>query len=169
MQILSVLGDAAAANSNVLQDREQIEAVFDLLMTVFPCESLLVSIPVLHTITKLIESKRPQFAAMIDYTMAAMLETCSQRLLKYESLPKDCGLAIVAYLQEDFETLPEQHAFLGNYRRYCTTVIDSIARTRPQEALQHILQQTAAMIRETLSANGQCQACNSGQVIASKD
>jgi len=67
-------------------------------------------------------------------------------MLKYESLPKDIDHPIITFLNEDFETLPEQHAFLGNYRRYSTAVLQHICENRPREAIQHVLGQTNDMM-----------------------
>ncbi|KAI4849421.1 hypothetical protein E4T44_03358, partial [Aureobasidium sp. EXF-8845] len=71
--------------------------------------------------------------------------TCSQRLIKYESLSHE-ELPVILYLNEDFENPPELHSFLGNYRRYCITVIENIAYYMPQEAVGHILDQTVQMV-----------------------
>jgi exportin-5 len=77
--------------------------------------------------------------------VAVLLGTCSQRLIKYESLSHE-ELPVILYLNEDFENPPELHSFLGNYRRYCIAVIESIAFYMPQEAVGHILDQTVQMI-----------------------
>lgn len=55
-------------------------------------------------------------------------------------------MPIIAYLNEDFETLPELHAFLGNYRRYCISVIEGIACAMPQEAVTYVLEQTTQIV-----------------------
>jgi exportin-5 len=77
--------------------------------------------------------------------VAVLLGTCSQRLIKYESLSHE-ELPVILYLNEDFENPPELHSFLGNYRRYCITVIENIAYYMPQEAVGHILDQTVQMV-----------------------
>jgi exportin-5 len=43
------------------------------------------------------------------------------------------------FLNEDIDTVPERHAFVGNYRRYCSAIIETIVQKRPQEAIPHIL------------------------------
>lgn len=147
---MSVLGDAAAQHPKLLQEPGDAHALFDVLVTVFSSESLLISIPVLHSLSKIMVSKQAQLRNLVDQAIGILLDTCSQRLLRYESLPKDCDRAITTYLHEDFETLPEQHAFLGNYRRYCVSIIEAIVHSRPREAVHYVLQQTTEMVRSTV-------------------
>jgi exportin-5 len=54
----------------------------------------------------------------------------------------------MTFLKEDIDTLPERHAFLGNYRRYCKDVIHFIVQKQPYDALNHILSQTDQLIAE---------------------
>lgn len=115
------------------------------MMLAFQHDSLLVSIPVLHSFTKLLVAKNPTISSAMGQRVAVLLGTCSQRLIKYESLSHE-ELPVILYLNEDFENLPELHSFLGNYRRYCIAVIESIAFYMPQEAVGHILDQTVQMI-----------------------
>ncbi len=70
---------------------------------------------------------------------APLLETCTQRLVHYENLPEDSNDPTILFLNEDIDTLPERHAFVGNYRRYCSQVIELIVQKRPHEAIPHIL------------------------------
>lgn len=115
------------------------------MMLAFQHESLLVSIPVLHSFTKLLVAKSPSISGVLRQRVAILLGICSQRLIKYESLSHE-DIPVVHYLNEDFENPPELHSFLGNYRRYCITVIENIAFFMPQEAVAYILDQTVQMI-----------------------
>jgi exportin-5 len=145
LQVLSVLGDAAASNPEILDTPEICNALVDVMMIAFQHDSLLVSIPVLHSFTKLLVAKSPSISSTMGQKVAVLLGTCSQRLIKYESLSHE-ELPVILYLNEDFENPPELHSFLGNYRRYCITVIENIAYYMPQEAVGHILDQTVQMV-----------------------
>ncbi|GAB7337475.1 hypothetical protein MBLNU457_g2807t3 [Dothideomycetes sp. NU457] len=145
-ELLSVLGDAVAQNPRLFEHGTQVASFYDLLIAVFSSESLLVSIPVLHSISKTFGSKHVQLISVLDSVVGILLKTCSERMLKYESLPKDIEHPIITFLNEDFETLPEQHAFLGNYRRYSIAVLQHICESRPREAIQHVLGQTNDMM-----------------------
>jgi exportin-5 len=145
LQVLSVLGDAAASNPEILDTPDICNALVDVMMIAFQHDSLLVSIPVLHSFTKLLVAKSPSISSTMGQRVAVLLGACSQRLIKYESLSHE-ELPVILYLNEDFENPPELHSFLGNYRRYCITVIENIAYYMPQEAVGHILDQTVQMV-----------------------
>lgn len=141
-----MLGDAAAQNPDLLQNGGDTTGFLALLIAVFQSESLLVSIPILHSFTRLLQSKDPQLSNAAQQHIGALLNICSARLLKYESVQQDDENPIMLYLNEDFENLPELHAFLGNYRRYCVGVIEIISQTLPREALAHILDETIRLL-----------------------
>lgn len=73
--------------------------------------------------------------------IAPLLELCSSRLIRYESLPEDSDDPTLLFLLEDIDTIPERHAFLGNYRRYCSLAIELVVRQKQSEAIYHILGQ----------------------------
>ena len=73
--------------------------------------------------------------------VGGLLETCCARLIRYESLPEDTEDVTLQFLNEDIDTLPERHAFLGNYRRFCSDVIELLVKRTPVEAMEHILGQ----------------------------
>jgi exportin-5 len=141
-ELLSVLADAVAQHPALASDSDaDSPAFFDLLITVFQSKSLVVSIPVLHSWTKLLATQDQTVINLVLQALGTLVETCSTRLLRYESLPGETEDEIMQFLNEDFDTLPERHAFLGNYRRYCVSIITNITRTRPLEALSHVLEQ----------------------------
>ncbi|KAE9981484.1 hypothetical protein BLS_007313 [Venturia inaequalis] len=76
------------------------------------------------------------------------MEMCSSRLVRYESLPEDSEEPTVLFLEHDFDTIPEKHAFLGNYRRYCVEVVEAVVRKFPVDAVNHILGQAQTLLRE---------------------
>ena len=147
-EVLSLLADAIAQHPTLAGLKLDIPSFFDLLLQVLQSKSLVVSIPVLHSWTKLMSVQDATVIDLVFKALATLLQTCSARLLKYEAVPEDSADEIVQFLLEDFDTQPERHAFLGNYRRYCVSIINMIARTRPLEALSHVL----AQMREMLEA-----------------
>ncbi|CAK1359336.1 Protein MSN5 [Cercospora beticola] len=145
-ELLSVMADAIALNQTIIDQSLNLPAFFDLLTLVLQHKSLTVSIPVLHSWTKLLSVHEDK---IIDLTLAALptlLEVCSDRLIRYEALPEDTDDETLRWLEEDFDTVPERHAFLGNYRRYSQTIIEGIARSRPIDALSIVLNQMQQMI-----------------------
>lgn len=79
--------------------------------------------------------------------IAPLLEMCSSRLIRYESMPEDSENPSLSFLLEDIDTIPERHAFLGNYRRYSAQIIELIVRQKRSEAILHILGQVDQAMR----------------------
>ncbi|RYP30079.1 hypothetical protein DL767_006430 [Monosporascus sp. MG133] len=106
-------------------------------------ESLLVSIPILITWTRLLSHRSlgPSISDIPAF-VGPLLELCSSRLIRYESLPEDAQDPTLIFLLEDTDTIPERHAFLGNYRRFSSNVIEAIVQLKLSDAMQHILTQT---------------------------
>lgn len=73
--------------------------------------------------------------------IGGLLEICCARLIRYEVFPEDSEDVTILFLNEDIDTVPERHAFLGNYRRFCADVIDVLVRRTPVDAMNHILGQ----------------------------
>lgn len=72
---------------------------------------------------------------------------CSSRLVRYENLPEDTQDPTLLLLLEDTDTIPERHAFLGNYRRYSSQVIELIVELTLSDAINHILAQTNEVLQ----------------------
>ncbi|SMQ55150.1 unnamed protein product [Zymoseptoria tritici ST99CH_3D7] len=145
-ELLSILTDSIARRPELADDGIDLSALFDLLLLVLQHKSLTVSIPVLHSWTKMINAQEDKLVDLVLTALPTLLQTCSERMLRYEALPDDETDDILQFLDEDFDTIPERHAFLGNYRRYCVVIIQSIARCRPIEALSIVLQEMQSML-----------------------
>lgn len=76
---------------------------------------------------------------MITTVIGPLLELSCSRLVRYENLPDDSNDPTFLFLMEDTDTLPERHAFLGNYRRYSSMIIESIVQLQLNEAISHVL------------------------------
>ncbi|KAL5365727.1 armadillo-type protein [Aspergillus floccosus] len=119
---------------------------FHLMINVIQHQSLTVSIPVLHVWSKLLASERIGNTDLVTSLVPALLGICTQRLVRWEALPSDSDDPTVVFLLEDIDTVPERHAFVGNYRRYCSSIIETIVLKRPQEAIPHILSEIDAKL-----------------------
>ncbi|CAK3972011.1 related to nuclear transport receptor CRM1 MSN5 (importin beta superfamily) [Lecanosticta acicola] len=145
-EVLSVLADSLSQHPKLADGTVDLPAFFDLLLLVTQHKSLTTSIPVLHSWTKLLSVQEERIVDLVLAALPTLLQISSERLVRYEALPEDLEDDIMQYLAEDFDTVPERHAFLGNYRRYCTTIIQSIARYRPIEAVSIVLQDMRSML-----------------------
>lgn len=112
---------------------------FQLLVSIIQHQSLTVSIPALHVMSKLLASERIGTTDFMTTLVPSLLGSCTERLVRWESLPADSDNPTVVFLNEDIDTTPEKHAFAGNYRRYCSSIIETTVQKRPAEAIQHIL------------------------------
>ena len=110
---------------------------FEFLISVLRHQSLTVSIPILHSWSRLLAPGKLKMDT--SSLFPPLLEICTQRLVRYETLPEDSEDPTIIFLNEDIDTIPERHAFVGNYRRYCSQVIGIIVQGKPQEAIPHIL------------------------------
>lgn len=114
---------------------------FGLLLNVMKNQSLHVSIPALHLWVKLLSSESIGNSHAIMALISDLLETCSHRLVRFESLPVDSSNPSIIFLNEDVDTMPERHAFLGNYARFCNQIVELVVQKQPIDALYHILGQ----------------------------
>lgn len=124
-----------------LQDAQGIELflLFEFLIEILRHQSLSVSIPVLHSWSRLLITETIEEMDAVTRLIAPLLEICTQRLVRWENIPEDSEDPTILFLNEDIDTIPERHAFVGNYRRYCSAVIEVIVQKRPHEAIPHIL------------------------------
>lgn len=149
--MISCLGNYLDRRFSALPDNVSIKEFLELALLVVQSQSLLVSIPVLVTWTRLLSHSAIGPAAADTPLIGPLLDVCSSRLIRYENLPEDTRDPTYVFLMEDTDTIPERHAFLGNYRRYSSQVIESIVRLKLSEALSHILGQAENVLRTLYS------------------
>lgn len=140
-EVICALGCFIEQRQEVMVKATNIEGFLDLYVLVLRHDSLVISIPIIYLWTTLLSCTDPQISAAIDARIAVLLEVSSQRLLRYESLPADSDNMTFRFLNEDFDTMPERHAFVGNYRRFCGDIVERIVRRSPIDAMRHILTQ----------------------------
>jgi len=152
-EMISCTGNYLDRKFASIPPQTNIQRFLDLLIMVVQSQSLVVSIPVLVTWTRLLNNGSFRAAAASTPLFAALLELCSSRLIRYENFPEDTEDPTYVLLIEDTDTIPERHAFLGNYRRYSVQIIESIVSLKLSESFTHILGQ-AENVLQTLY-NGQ--------------
>jgi exportin-5 len=120
-------------------NRLNLPPFLQFMINIMQHQSLTVSIPCLHLWSKLLQISKIHKTDFVKEQTPQFLNICTERLLKWESLPADSEDPTVQFLVEDIDTAPERHAFVGNYRRYCSSIIETITLKRPQEAVREIL------------------------------
>lgn len=138
---MSNLGSFIEQKMSAIPDDCDLPNLLNLFLAIAQSQSLVVSIPVLVTWTRLLRSDIIGGSPTINPLIGPLLELCSSRLIRYENMPEDSDDPSLVFLLEDIDTIPERHAFLGNYRRYSTQIIELIVRQKQFEAIYHILTQ----------------------------
>ncbi|KAH8887112.1 hypothetical protein GQ53DRAFT_333612 [Thozetella sp. PMI_491] len=146
-EMIACLGNYLDRRFSALPPQVDVKEFLDFLLVVVQSQSLMVSIPVLVTWTRILHHRALGPAAANTPLVGPLLEICSSRLIRYESLPEDTQDPTYLLLVEDTDTIPERHAFLGNYRRYSSTVIEHIVQLKLSDALSHILGQAENVLR----------------------
>ncbi|KAF2096394.1 ARM repeat-containing protein [Rhizodiscina lignyota] len=156
-ELLSYLGSFLEQRLHLISNAFDLQAYFNLLFSVMHNPSLLVTIPVLHVWTKFLRSRLIRDSPAIANLIGGLLEICSRRLVRFENFPEDSADPTFRFLNEDIDTIPERHAFLGNYRRYCMEVVEVIVRKLPTDAINHILQQAMELFQNVANEQHQFQ------------
>ncbi|KAI8939807.1 hypothetical protein NX059_003546 [Plenodomus lindquistii] len=146
-ELANSLGLLIEQKPQAIPEGSDLPGIFGFLYDIMRNPSLVVSIPVLHCWTKLLRSRIVRDSEVVNSMVGGLLETCCARLVRYENLPEDSEDVTFQFLHEDIDTIPERHAFLGNYRRFCADVVETLVRRTPAEAMEHILAQATSMLQ----------------------
>jgi exportin-5 len=141
MQMVSNLGSFIEQKISVIPENCDLPNLLNLFLAITQSQSFVISIPVLVTWTRLLRSDTIGRSQTINPLIAPLLELCNSRLIRYENMPEDSDDPSLVFLLEDIDTIPERHAFLGNYRRFSVQIIELIVRQKQSEAFYHILTQ----------------------------
>ncbi|KAF2666914.1 ARM repeat-containing protein [Microthyrium microscopicum] len=150
-EVLASLGVLVEINPDVVEKTGNLPLFFSLLLEITTHPSLLVSLPVLDVWLRLLRSRTPQFTNIINESMGALLELCTSRALKFDSLSEDSGNATVAFLASDCDTVAQRELILGQYRTACVHTIEIVVRRVPLDAMKHILDEAATFFHSLSS------------------
>ena len=152
------IGRLLEESPSFLPDRSNLAGFLDVLLEIMKNQSLHVSIPALHLWVKLLSSEKTGDFPAIMPLVGDLLEICSQRLIRFESLPEDSNHPSILFLNEDVDTMPEKHAFLGNYARFCNQIVELVVQKQPIDALYHILGQADQVLDHLYDGESAFQA-----------
>lgn len=145
-ELMACLGNYLDRKFSSLPPGVDVKVFVEFLAQVVQSQSLVVSIPVLVTWTRLLSNRAIGSSIANTPLIGPLLDICSARLLRYENLPEDTSDPSYVLLAEDTDTIPERHAFLGNYRRYSQQVIEHIVQLKLVDAFSHILGQADGVL-----------------------
>ncbi|TDZ21705.1 Protein MSN5 [Colletotrichum orbiculare MAFF 240422] len=145
--MLSLLGNYLDRRFSAIPTNSDIGGFLNLLLTTVQSPSLIIAIPVLATWTRLLNNRLIGQSPANSHLIGPLLEVCGSRLIRYENLPEDTPDPTFLFLMEDTDTVPERHAFLGNYRRFSTQVIEAIVQLKLSDAVYHIFGQAEEVLQ----------------------
>jgi exportin-5 len=156
-EFVSHLASWVEMKPNMLSSCENLDlnSLFSLFWTITAHQSLFVSLPLMHLWARLLRSPVLKGTEIIQPYVPRLLELCTSRLVRYEQLPDEVNEPTFLFLAEDFDTLPDRHAFLGNYRRLCVEVIEVIVRQHPVDAVGYILNQSTQILQRLAGESSQ--------------
>ncbi|KAG6006117.1 hypothetical protein E4U54_000229 [Claviceps lovelessii] len=146
-ELLSCLGDYFERKYAQVPSEAGSSEFLQLLVQVTQSPSLMVSIPILVSWTRILGHRTLGTSDIVSSNIGPLLEICSARLVRYENLPDESTDPTYLFLMEDTDTMPERHAFLGNYRRFSSQVIEYIVQLQPIDAVSHILGRTEYILQ----------------------
>jgi exportin-5 len=141
MQMMSNLGSFIEQKISAIPENCDLPNLLNLFLAIAQSPSFVISIPVLVTWTRLLRSTTIGGSPTTTPLIPSLLDLCSSRLLRYENMPEDSEDPSLLFLYEDIDTVPERHAFLGNYRRYSVQIIELIVRQKQSDAIYHLMGQ----------------------------
>ncbi|OHF04378.1 hypothetical protein CORC01_00230 [Colletotrichum orchidophilum] len=154
-EMLSLLGNYLDRRFSAIPTNSDVGGFLNLLLLTVQSQSLIIAIPVLATWTRLLNNRLIGQSPANSHLVGPLLEVCGSRLIRYENLPEDTQDQTFLFLMEDTDTVPERHAFLGNYRRYSTQVIETIVQLKLSDAVYHVLGQAEHVLQHLYDGSPQ--------------
>ncbi|KAI9724251.1 MAG: hypothetical protein M1828_003675 [Chrysothrix sp. TS-e1954] len=145
-EVMCGLGTIFLEHPSEIISTADVPAYVAFTLEILQDSSLVVSIPVLYLWTQLLASHQT-LDHLLRPHISILLEICSRRTIRYEALPAQYEDDTIRFLNEDFEILPEKHAFVGNYRRFCSDIVERIVRQNPSDAMKHIIGQADGILQ----------------------
>ncbi|KAI5806365.1 armadillo-type protein [Geopyxis carbonaria] len=138
-EMIANLGSFVEEKARSLPSEIDLPGFLNLTFLISRHNSMAISIPALNLWTKLLRSDELSQSEAAQPFTAQLLELATARLIRFEAMEDENSNECVVFLNEDLDTIPERHAFLGNYRRFCSNIVECITRRRPFEAFTFIM------------------------------
>ena len=151
-ETISFLSDHIERGAGQL-DHIDFAAFFQFMVSIANHPSPVVSIPIMHAWIRLLTSPKVTQMAAFRNILGSLLEISSRRILRYELLPEDSDDAAMVFVTDEIEALPDRHAFLGNFRRFCYQAVEFICAIEPEATLTYLLSQADHVLQELEQRN----------------
>lgn len=147
-ELLSLLSDHMCQYKPPSASSLDLSPFLNFMIAVAEHESLIVSIPVIHSWVKLLEVPAWRKAPVVSQCIGPLLQVASQRIMQYDQLPEGIYDPVVIFVNEEIELFPERQGFYLNYRRLCSAVIEWICYAQLEEAMQAVLNRVDQLLDE---------------------
>ena len=151
-ELLSLTSDHLGQHATLAANKFDVTPFLHLLTAVAQHESLIVSIPVIHSWYKMLEVRSWRELPLFWECVTQLVPVVSERLVLYDQYPETFQSPVVAFLNEEIELFPERQGFYQNYRRLCSAIIEWICFSIPEQAMPSILGRVDANLDEIESA-----------------
>ncbi|RVX75416.1 hypothetical protein B0A52_00769 [Exophiala mesophila] len=171
-ELVSLLSDHTCQYGPPTPDELDITPFLHFLTTMAEHESLIVSIPVVHSWVKILEGHAWRNSPAVASSIGPILQVASDRLIQYDQMPEDSHNPSVLFLNEEIELFPERQGFYLNYRRLCSAVIEWICYGQLEVAMQAVFKRVDELLDEVQNAEQHFSPANydrSSEVVLRAD
>ncbi|CUS06929.1 unnamed protein product [Tuber aestivum] len=149
-EMIANLGGFVEEKSGLMPAEADLAGFMKLLFQICSHDSLSISIPVMNAWTRIIRKDLLSGHEAIGPLIPGLIALATARLIRYESVTDESNRCII-FLNEDLDTMPDRHAFLGNYRRFCQSIVECLVRKSPFDIFPYILAQADSSLSELYS------------------
>lgn len=154
-ELISLLADHLCQYAPPDANSLDLSPFLHFLIRIAEHESLIVSIPAVHSWVKLLEVSSWRKSPAVLQCVGPLLQIASQRLIQYDQLPEDTQDPVVIFVNEEIELFPERQGFYLNYRRLCSGVVEWICYAQLEGAMQAVLKRADDLLDEVEVAEQQ--------------
>ncbi|KAI1620766.1 armadillo-type protein [Exophiala viscosa] len=147
-ELMSLLSDHVCQYAPPDGGNFDVGPFLQFLIAVAEHQSLIVSIPVVHSWVKILEVPLWRKIPAVLQCIGPLLQLVSQRLIQYDQLPEDTLEPAVIFVNEEIELFPERQGFYANYRRLCSAVLEWICYAQLEEAMEAVLRRADVLLDE---------------------
>lgn len=147
-ELMSLLSDLVVQYAPPDAGNYDLGPFLQFLIVIAEHQSLIVSIPVVHSWVKLLEVPVWRKQPAVLQCIGPLLQLVSQRLIQYDQLPEDTQEPAVIFVNEEIELFPERQGFYANYRRLCSAVLEWICYAQLEEAMEAVLKRADVLLDE---------------------
>ena len=147
-EMISHVGDFLLQRTPTADNAIDFSTFFAFMTKIAKHESLIVSIPAVHSWTKLLAQNYWRSSEAVNACMAPLLEFACSRTFQYDLLPDQDSQPCVMFVHDEIELFPERQGFFLNYRKLCCQIIELISYAHLGEAISHVITEVDGVLNQ---------------------